>query len=266
MLYSLLLWAWPSVGVFAVLLSVTGAIVSVIELSGWKRIAWPVVFVLLGVGECMSIRQSDNQHAAEVRQTEKTEQYMQAKLDTIWEMMTTQFSKLVTSCQQTASATQIKSQAPPAAATQTTPAAPVPSVPAASASLSSWSIPDIRFRLQVLANNARYNSAHFGEVMGGIENGFVKESDYLGSGFTPERQAQAKKQIADDQQKWKEKNGQECLQMRVEAVPLVTELLAREKVLPSLPEPSCFQTGKVSDGKQWTEVQTYLESIGRQAQ
>jgi hypothetical protein len=68
---------------------------------------------------------------------------------------------------------------------------------------------------------------------------------------------------AQDRQKLREENGSACYQMRTDVVSLVTVLITREKVLPDQPEPSCFQTGKVSDSKQWTEVQTYLESIDK---
>jgi hypothetical protein len=51
---------------FSILLAVLGAIVSILEFSGWKRWVMVLLFVLLGVGEYVSIRKADDAHAKEI--------------------------------------------------------------------------------------------------------------------------------------------------------------------------------------------------------
>jgi hypothetical protein len=57
---------FPSVGTFGVLLSVLGALVSIIELKGPKRIILALAFILFGAGEIISIVRSDAAHATEI--------------------------------------------------------------------------------------------------------------------------------------------------------------------------------------------------------
>jgi len=62
----LAMW-FPSVGMFGVLLAVIGAVVSILAFTGWKRIALASLFVLLGIGEIVSINRADTAHDNEVR-------------------------------------------------------------------------------------------------------------------------------------------------------------------------------------------------------
>lgn len=63
---SLATW-FPSVGTFAIVVAVSGSLVSIHAFRGWKRIRLAVVFVLLGVGEVVSIVKADRSHELEVR-------------------------------------------------------------------------------------------------------------------------------------------------------------------------------------------------------
>jgi len=54
------------VGLFALLLAVLGAAVSVKEFTGWRRWAMASVFLLLGAGEMLAILKADKVHEGEV--------------------------------------------------------------------------------------------------------------------------------------------------------------------------------------------------------
>jgi len=54
------------VGIFAAALAVLGAIVSILETKGLKRILWASCFLLLGAGEILVIVKAEASHAAEV--------------------------------------------------------------------------------------------------------------------------------------------------------------------------------------------------------
>jgi hypothetical protein len=151
-------------------------------------------------------------------------------------------------------------QAPPTSAQPAIPSKPQGD---AVSKFSDWSTPELRMSLHALADSAKSMADLFWERDGSIENTFVLASDFYGRDFSADKQAKVIEQIAQDRQKLREENGSACYQMRTDVVSLVTVLITREKVLPDQPEPSCFQTGKVSDSKQWTEVQTYLESIDK---
>jgi hypothetical protein len=56
------------VGLFAVVLAVLGAIVSIIEFQGWRRWAMASLFILLGAGEVLAILKADALHDNEVSQ------------------------------------------------------------------------------------------------------------------------------------------------------------------------------------------------------
>ena len=58
----------PPAGIFSLVLAVLGAIVSIWEFKGWKRIALASAFVLLGVGEGVVLYRADVAHDAEVKQ------------------------------------------------------------------------------------------------------------------------------------------------------------------------------------------------------
>jgi hypothetical protein len=58
-----------SVGICGVALAVAGSIVSVLEFKGWKRITLVGVFLVLGVGEVVAIRQADTAHVREIKDT-----------------------------------------------------------------------------------------------------------------------------------------------------------------------------------------------------
>src|SRR5713101_646895 len=55
------------VGLFAVILAVVGAIVSIIEFKGWLRWVMASVFVLLGTVEVLAIVKADRVHDSEVK-------------------------------------------------------------------------------------------------------------------------------------------------------------------------------------------------------
>src|SRR5579862_5049671 len=54
------------VGVCILVLTVIGAVLSVLEFRGWRRVVLVAVFVLLGLGEYVGIRQADFAHQLEV--------------------------------------------------------------------------------------------------------------------------------------------------------------------------------------------------------
>jgi hypothetical protein len=95
---------FPSVGMFGAVLAVIGAIVSILALTGWKRIVLALVFALLGIGELVSIHKADIVHETEISsqhidvenlrndlhksETERqiAEAYLKAKLEDSYQM------------------------------------------------------------------------------------------------------------------------------------------------------------------------------------
>ncbi len=63
------LWAmwFPSVGTFGIVLAIIGSRVSLLNFTAWKRIGLAVVFVLLGMGEILSLYRADRSHEIEAR-------------------------------------------------------------------------------------------------------------------------------------------------------------------------------------------------------
>jgi hypothetical protein len=78
---------WPSVGVFAILLAIAGATVAVLEFSGWKRVLMVGLFVLLGIGEYISIRKADSAHAAEIAEQEKVNEDQKKAIEGLQALM-----------------------------------------------------------------------------------------------------------------------------------------------------------------------------------
>jgi len=62
----LAIW-FPPVGLFAAILAVLGAAVSIAEFKGWRRVLYALLFVLLGIGEAISIIRADSDHRDEMR-------------------------------------------------------------------------------------------------------------------------------------------------------------------------------------------------------
>jgi hypothetical protein len=95
---------FPPVGVFGIALAVLGAILSVVGFKGWKRIAFPAFFILLGIGEFTSIWKADLAHQDELArqhndvenlrvdlrtsdtQRQVAEAYLKAKLEDAYQM------------------------------------------------------------------------------------------------------------------------------------------------------------------------------------
>jgi len=71
---------FPPVGLFAAALAVLGAVVSVIEFKGWRRVLFALVFVFLGLGEGLSIIRADSDHKKEVTDLNKALDRVQATL------------------------------------------------------------------------------------------------------------------------------------------------------------------------------------------
>ncbi len=63
---AVLMW-FPPVGLFAAALAVLGAVVSIIEFKGWRRVLFASLFVAMGIGEAISIFKADSDHKEEVR-------------------------------------------------------------------------------------------------------------------------------------------------------------------------------------------------------
>jgi len=61
----LAIW-FPPVGLFGAALAVLGAVVSIIEFTGWRRILFASLFVCLGLGEGGSILEADSEHKNEI--------------------------------------------------------------------------------------------------------------------------------------------------------------------------------------------------------
>ncbi len=62
---------FPSVGTFGIVLAVTGSFVSLLALTAWKRISLALLFILLGVGEIVSIHRADIAHTTDVGAQQK---------------------------------------------------------------------------------------------------------------------------------------------------------------------------------------------------
>jgi hypothetical protein len=59
--------AWlPPVGVCGIALAVLGAILSVTQFKGWKKLFFPALFLFLGAGEGASIYRAEKDHNREV--------------------------------------------------------------------------------------------------------------------------------------------------------------------------------------------------------
>ncbi len=69
---------WVPVGTCAVVLAVLGAIVSIIEFRGWRRWVLAAVFILLGVGEYISIGNADAAHDKEVSEQKQAIESLRA--------------------------------------------------------------------------------------------------------------------------------------------------------------------------------------------
>ncbi|MBZ5528647.1 MAG: hypothetical protein LAN71_12180 [Acidobacteriia bacterium] len=75
----LAIW-FPPVGLSAAALAVLGAVVSIIGFKGWRRVLFASLFVLLGVGEAMSIIKADSDHKEEIRGLNRALDGVQATL------------------------------------------------------------------------------------------------------------------------------------------------------------------------------------------
>jgi hypothetical protein len=62
----LAMW-FPSVGTFGIVLAVMGSIVAILAFRAWKGIGLALIFILLGIGEIVSIDKADTAHEIEVR-------------------------------------------------------------------------------------------------------------------------------------------------------------------------------------------------------
>lgn len=76
---ALAIW-FPPVGLFGATLAVLGAVVSIVEFKGWRRVLLASLFVLLGVGEAISIIRADSDHKEEVSGLNKALDRVQATL------------------------------------------------------------------------------------------------------------------------------------------------------------------------------------------
>ena len=82
--YVVMAWHWsPPIGLFGILLAVIGAVVSAVALKGWKKIVYPIIFVVLGIGEAVSIYRADDQHKNEVKALQDSIQSLKDKIDHI---------------------------------------------------------------------------------------------------------------------------------------------------------------------------------------
>jgi hypothetical protein len=75
----LAIW-FPPVGLFAAVLAVLGAVVSIVEFKGWRRVLFASLFILLGTGEAISIIKADSDHKEEIRGLNRALDGVQATL------------------------------------------------------------------------------------------------------------------------------------------------------------------------------------------
>lgn len=57
---------FPPVGLFGAALAVFGALVSILEFKGWRRIFFASLFIILGIGEGIAIFEADADHKTEI--------------------------------------------------------------------------------------------------------------------------------------------------------------------------------------------------------
>lgn len=127
---------------------------------------------------------------------------------------------------------------------------------------SSLSTPELRFDLEVLAGRARGMANDFQQRESNIEGMAEKSANFLRpQDLTPEWRKSMQQQQAQERLTLLQDHSTYCSQLRHDAVLLITEVLSRERVLPLQPAPRCLVMGNITDGAQWTELQSYSEGI-----
>jgi hypothetical protein len=115
-LLAMVIWA-PPVGFFGVLLAFVGGLVSVLEFQGLRRIGFAGLFLLLGIGEVISIIKANADHHAEIGQQQDDMQTLRAQnksdLDAFSKRTDDRLNSLIDascSAEQKMAATQIKKE------------------------------------------------------------------------------------------------------------------------------------------------------------